>query len=134
MNGDDTQNSTLTFSVYGTSITPSFPPELVMQDCIDLNSYPVNKGWRGVIDVDLGVVTDSDFTALIAMMKSQFDFDSVPGKNKYIEITPRVDNANKYTGWIMTPIDVLNKYQFLKHSIKFQFRTKKLLAKTEFLT
>lgn len=119
---------------YARVIEPDFPPDLFNFKTQDGYKTIFNRGWEPTVEIYWPVLSDAEFTDLVTMMKSQFDFDETEGATKFLELTFRADKPDeKIAGWIVNSLKVLNETYFLNHSAKINFEGRKRLQKTEFL-
>ena len=133
LNADGTQNLVRTFD-FADRIQPKFKDETIEYTVQDGQLIRYIIGWWVEFDIYWPSISDAEFADLITMMKDQGDIDSELGTTKYIEMTPRVDNAaEKYEGFIVSPIEVLNEFYFLTHGARITFKSKKRLRKDQFL-
>jgi hypothetical protein len=130
-NGSGTTVKTLAFSYHADKIQPSFIPDMLKQKMLDNTLVIYNRGHNVEFDVYFPMVADSDFIILTDIIKNQFTFDIVGQFS--LSLQPRSDHADVYTGYITTPLNLINEFHFLNHGLKFKFEGSSRLAQNEFL-
>lgn len=132
-NADGSTSLSRTFPYCNAPVEPEFPEDGIVEwEDGNGKEFKVTRGVKVKIDLYWAKLSDAEYADLITMMKGQRVFSAASNDTTYITIKPRVDDAESYDGYIVTPIKVLNEFWFQTHGARLTFEGRTRL--TTFLT